>query len=281
MAAGQRTQAKPRPNAEEFDRLDQQQRLLAEEIHSTADPTTRAELCARGAELLDRLAELRPTVGGRTRDIAPYVAERRHEARVCRTVAEVETSRARLATQGWDLPDPVPAIRGTVLGLADYLLALHTSIATRVGASDDRTEHARLTADVVALAHRDGVRHVLLIERGWPPYAHHLALPGGHVDPGESASAAARRELREETGLDATDLLQVGVYSEPGRDPRGRYVTTAYVAVLDTLPEPTAGDDARAAHWVPVDEALAGDRLAFDHAVIVRDAVRLADRRHT
>ncbi|TKG61555.1 NUDIX domain-containing protein [Prauserella endophytica] len=278
MAAAQTTR-KSRPDTAEFDRLTEQEQRLSEEVHSTANAAARAELYARGSELLDRLADLRPTLGGRTRDIAPYVAERRNTARLFRTVAEIETSRAQLAAHGWYLPDPVPAIRGDVQGLADYLLALHTSVATRAAAGDARTEHARLTADVVALGYRHGRPHVLLIERGWPPHEGQLALPGGHVDPGEPTWAAARRELQEETGLTVGELRQVGVYSEPGRDPRGRYVTTAYLTQFDTLPEPTAGDDARAARWVPVNEVLSGERMAFDHAVIVRGAVRLTDQR--
>lgn len=135
-------------------------------------------------------------------------------------------------------------------------------------------EDVRLTADVVALADVAGQRHVLLIERGWPPYAGMWALPGGHVDPGEDVADAARRELAEETGLrsDVLALVQVGPYSAPGRDPRGRYVSIAYVTVLDTAVPPAAGDDAADARWVPVRQALA-EGLAFDHAQILTDAL--------
>ncbi|WP_163548348.1 NUDIX domain-containing protein [Candidatus Frankia nodulisporulans] len=133
-------------------------------------------------------------------------------------------------------------------------------------------EMARLTADVIALAVHDGTLHVLLIRRRRDPFAGMWAFPGGHVDPGETVDAAARRELAEETGMTVGDLTPVGVYTAPGRDPRGRYVTAVFTSHVDGMPTPTAADDADAARWVPVDEALA-DGLAFDHTQILRDAV--------
>ncbi|MEW1545309.1 NUDIX hydrolase [Streptomyces tsukubensis] len=132
-------------------------------------------------------------------------------------------------------------------------------------------ETIRLTSDVVAI---DPAGRVLLIERGWDPFEGCWALPGGHVDPGETSLEAAVRELGEETRVwvDAASLRQVGVWDQPGRDPRGRYVTIAYLA---TVPEGTtaqAGDDARAARWWPLD---ALPPLAFDHADIIRAAARI------
>lgn len=145
--------------------------------------------------------------------------------------------------------------------------------------NDTTPETARLTADIVLFGRRDGHIHVLMIRRGYDPFAGHLALPGGHVDAGEDIEDAALRELAEETGLRLRpgNLAYVGTYAEPGRDPRGRYVTFAYTGIFDHLPEPTAGDDATAAEWVLVDEALAsGTKLAFDHGQIVYDALRVA-----
>ncbi len=134
-------------------------------------------------------------------------------------------------------------------------------------------ETARLTADVVLISERDDVPHVLLIRRFWPPFAGRLALPGGHVDAGEMPEDAARRELAEETGISVERLDLVGVYAAPGRDPRGRYVTWAYLAIVPGLPSPTAGDDAADAAWAPVAETLATPAvLAFDHGRIIRDA---------
>ncbi|MGW7534714.1 NUDIX domain-containing protein [Amycolatopsis sp. NPDC054798] len=135
----------------------------------------------------------------------------------------------------------------------------------------DNHELARLTADVAAFAYADDAWHVLLIRRRWEPFTGLWALPGGHVDAGERFPDAAMRELAEETGVTADALYQVGIYDHPGRDPRGRYVTAAYVAVLPGLTPPLAGDDAATAEWVPLDTALCA-RLAFDHARILADA---------
>ncbi len=133
-------------------------------------------------------------------------------------------------------------------------------------------EAIRYTADVVAVR-PDG--RVLLIERGWPPYQGLLALPGGHVDAGETALAAAARELCEETGIlvDPADLVFIGVYDEPDRDPRGRYVGVAYLARVPEGTEAVAGDDAAGVEWMSLD-ALP-EELAFDHARILAGARRL------
>lgn len=151
-------------------------------------------------------------------------------------------------------------------------------------------ETVQLTADVVAF-HRDqdGVLRVLVVERGYEPYAGRHALPGGFVDPGEASVDAAVRELVEETSIGireriaagkCTELVQVGAYDAPGRDPRGRVVSVVHtVVLLDQRPDPVAADDAAAAEWVRVDGLLADpDRLAFDHAEILTDAITVIRR---
>ncbi|MBD2818505.1 NUDIX hydrolase [Streptomyces parvulus] len=132
------------------------------------------------------------------------------------------------------------------------------------------TSDIRHTADVVVLT-PDG--DVLLIERDWPPYEGAWALPGGHVDPGESSREAAARELEEETGVrvSADDLREIGTWDQPGRDPRGRYSTDAYAVIVPAGTQITAGDDARTARWWPLNN-LPG-QPAFDHADILRAAV--------
>ncbi|MFF2061102.1 NUDIX domain-containing protein [Streptomyces sp. NPDC058200] len=129
-------------------------------------------------------------------------------------------------------------------------------------------ETIRYTADIVLIA----VGHVLLIERGWDPFEGMWALPGGHVDVGETSVTAAARELAEETGIfvPVAGLRQVGTFDAPGRDPRGRYVTVAYAATLPQTLAPSAGTDATAARWWPLNDL---PELAFDHADILRVAV--------
>ncbi len=128
----------------------------------------------------------------------------------------------------------------------------------------------RVTVDIVLFTLRpDGAAtlEVLLVERGVPPYEGTWALPGGFVHPDESLETAARRELREETGVDDVYLEQLYSFGDPGRDPRGRVVTVAYYALVspDRRP-PEAGTDARAARFWPV---AALPKLAFDHAAIL------------
>jgi len=138
-------------------------------------------------------------------------------------------------------------------------------------------EHACLTADVVLFARREGQLCVLLIQRKWDPFAGSWALPGGHVDPGEDTESAARRELREETGLrvEPVSLLHVGVRADPRRDPRGRYASFVYAAELPgPPPEPKPGDDAAAAQWWPTGD-VNEELVAFDHYQMIQDARRL------
>jgi len=136
-----------------------------------------------------------------------------------------------------------------------------------------------LAADLVILTVRDGALQVLLIRRGIAPYRGRWALPGGFVRPDEDLEQTARRELAEETGLssDRIHLEQVATYGAPDRDPRGRVVSVAYLALVPDLPAPIAGTDAASASWVSAGEVLADPgRLAFDHHRILSDGVERA-----
>ncbi len=151
-----------------------------------------------------------------------------------------------------------------------------------------------VTCDLVVLSVRAGALHVLLVRRGGEPFAGRLALPGGFVEIDENLEDAAYRELGEEAGVGRDDVIleQLAAYGEPGRDPRQRVVSVAWLALGADLPEPTAGSDAVDARWVPVAAALlsgtaggsgrsgeAGgtdERLAFDHHRILADGVERA-----
>ena len=138
--------------------------------------------------------------------------------------------------------------------------------------SSDEYPRPAVTVDLVVLAHDGPAVVTLLVKRGSEPFAGFWAIPGGFLDIDEEIEVGVRRELREETGLDLrVPITFLGVFGKPGRDPRGRTISLAYVAYLPgDLPEVTGGDDAAEAGWRPATPADPATPLAFDHAQIVR-----------
>lgn len=152
-----------------------------------------------------------------------------------------------------------------------------------------------VAVDVVALTiSGDGFLQVAVVQRNAPTSCvaaangrvaeeprgqHDYALPGGHVDwRTESLEDAAARELREETGIVVSaldDLVQVGAFGDPHRDPRGgRTVSVAFVAFKPSFDDPVPGSDAARARFIDVIDLLAApNRLEFDHARILREAI--------
>ncbi len=133
-----------------------------------------------------------------------------------------------------------------------------------------------LTVDVVLTTREDRPR-VLLIKRKSDPFAKTWALPGGFVDEGEKLADAARRELKEETGLVVEALEQLYTAGDPGRDPRGWTVSVAFLARGDAKKlKAKAADDAAEVGWFPLDAPPA---MAFDHAMLLaRARARITDR---
>lgn len=94
---------------------------------------------------------------------------------------------------------------------------------------------------------------LLLIKRGGHPYKGCWALPGGFLEPTETVEECALREVTEETGITPSSILPVGVFSEPGRDPRGWIISNAFASVIgEELIKERAGDDAAEAAWFDV-----------------------------
>ena len=128
-----------------------------------------------------------------------------------------------------------------------------------------------VTADCVVIT-KEAEPKVLLIQRGADPYKGCWAFPGGFMNMDETTEQCAIRELEEETGLKVSTVRQIGAYSKVDRDPRGRTITVAYLAIIDKPAQVTGQDDAAKAEWFPL-SAL--PELAFDHADIMADANNL------
>ena len=127
-----------------------------------------------------------------------------------------------------------------------------------------------VTVDVVIITLRGEELQVLLVKRDLAPYKGRWAIPGGFVHLDESLESAARRELREETGVTDVYLEQLYTFGDPGRDPRGRVISVAYIALVPAPLTVEAGSDAREARWWPLKDLPA---LAFDHDKIVQLAL--------
>ena len=122
---------------------------------------------------------------------------------------------------------------------------------------------------ILRLWERDKLKGIVLIERLYPPYGY--ALPGGFVEVGEEVEAAILREVKEETNLDAKINRLLGVYSDPGRDPRFHVVSLVFVCDAEGLPK--AGDDARRVMVFKLED-LPLEKMAFDHGKILKDFLR-------
>lgn len=129
-----------------------------------------------------------------------------------------------------------------------------------------------VTVDLVIFAGIGIERKVLLIQRARDPYMGLWAFPGGFVDENEDLADAAARELNEETGLKGMNLLQIGAFGKPFRDPRGHTITVAFLAVISHPINVIAGDDAANAQWFLLSDL---PKLAFDHSDILNKALKI------
>ena len=137
-----------------------------------------------------------------------------------------------------------------------------------------------VTADCIVIT-KEAEPKILLIERGGEPFKGCWAFPGGFMNMDETTEQCAIRELEEETGLKVSKVYQIGAYSKVDRDPRGRTVTVAYLAIIDAPMAVKGQDDAAKAQWFPLMAFLdkpsgkaERPELAFDHEEIMQDAIK-------
>ncbi len=129
-----------------------------------------------------------------------------------------------------------------------------------------------VTVDIVIFTIKDNDLKVLLVKRGIEPFKGMWAIPGGFVRINESLEDAARRELREETGVKDVYLEQLYTFGDLGRDPRGRVITVAYFALVNSENlKLKATTDVKEAKWFSVRKL---PPLAFDHEKILKYALK-------
>ena len=129
-----------------------------------------------------------------------------------------------------------------------------------------------VTSDIAVLRVTD-TPEILLIRRKFDPFKDMWALPGGFLNMDETLDETARRELMEETGIKAGELLKFETYDRPDRDPRGRTITQVFILIWEErMGIPQAADDAADIKWWDL-KAL--PELAFDHEIIIRDVLEM------
>jgi 8-oxo-dGTP diphosphatase len=134
-----------------------------------------------------------------------------------------------------------------------------------------------VTVDAVVFAVSGNTVKLLLIKRKNDPFKGQWAFPGGFIGIDEELDVAVARELSEETGLTGVKLEQMHTFGKPGRDPRGRQITVAYMGIItDGFDRIQAGDDAEQAQWFDINNLPSN--MAFDHVNVAKfaiDALRL------
>jgi 8-oxo-dGTP diphosphatase len=130
---------------------------------------------------------------------------------------------------------------------------------------------AALTVDAIVFTRKNNETFVLLIQRGQEPFKGKWALPGGFVNMDETLEEACKRELFEETRLEADSMKQFKTYDAIHRDPRHRTISVVFSTEINDKENVTGGDDAAQAGWFPL---TALPQLAFDHAQILEEFFR-------
>lgn len=129
-----------------------------------------------------------------------------------------------------------------------------------------------LTVDAVVFSKNNDLLKVLLIKRKNDPFKNQWALPGGFLEDHETLEKGTQRELEEETGIKTDNMRQVGIFADPGRDPRGRVISIAFTTVISHEVPVKGKDDATDAKWFDIN---ALPKLAFDHSEIITKAKKM------
>lgn len=115
---------------------------------------------------------------------------------------------------------------------------------------------------------------ILVLRRNKYPFKGKLVLPGGHLEDNEKIREAAVREVREETNLDIEIDYLLDVYSDPNRDPRGRYISTAFVAKeKKDIENLKVNKESKKAIWRDPD-TLKQEEMGFDHWQMIQDYLK-------
>ena len=129
-----------------------------------------------------------------------------------------------------------------------------------------------VTVDIIIFTIQEEELKVLLVKRKIMPFKDMWAIPGGFVRINENLEDAAKRELKEETGVEADYLEQLYTFGDVKRDPRGRVITVAYFALLNSEKlQLKASTDVSQARWFSVNKL---PKLAFDHDKILKYAIQ-------
>jgi len=128
-----------------------------------------------------------------------------------------------------------------------------------------------VTTDILVFTIEDKKLKILLIKRKNPPFKGRWAIPGGFVEMDEDLEECALRELKEETGVEKANLIQLHTFGKPDRDPRTRVITVAYITFIPyNQLQFKANSDAKQARLFPV---YTLPKLAFDHNEIIKFAI--------
>jgi 8-oxo-dGTP diphosphatase len=137
--------------------------------------------------------------------------------------------------------------------------------------SSDRVRLLGVAVDVALFTVREDALHVALIRMKRPPFEGRWALPGGRIRVDETVEQAAHRELEDKAGVREVWIEQLYTFSLPERDPQGRCVSVAHLALAPAGVQLRTSNNYSAIGWFPAERP---PPLAFDHKAMLAHAVK-------